>query len=68
MDTGMEFALHLSGITTETRTLDAVIPCGGSLEVLHPDAGHGVCLDTFTVCTSNDDCRRCTGLPSQACA
>jgi len=65
--TGFEYSLRLSEITTGQRTLDATIPCGGSLAGLHPDNGGAICLDTFTPCTSNDDCRRCTGLPTQAC-
>ena len=64
---GVGLAINFASISTGTRTRDALIPCGGSLAALHPDNGGAVCLDTFTACTSNNDCLRCTGSPTTAC-
>jgi len=64
---GVGLAVKFNSVSTGTRTMDAVLPCGGSLAGLHPSNGGAVCLDTFTPCTSNSDCQRCTGDPTTAC-
>lgn len=65
--TGVTFSLRIETGTTGTVSMDAVIPCGGSLEVLHPSNGGAVCLDSFAACSTNADCRRCTGSPTEPC-
>jgi cysteine-rich repeat protein len=65
---GVGLAIRLDRLTTEVETLQATLPCGGSLAALHPSNGGAVCLDTFASCSSNADCLRCTGAPTTACA
>jgi hypothetical protein len=65
---GVGLAINFASVSTGTRTRDAVLPCGGSLAALHPSNGGAVCLDTFTACSTNNDCLRCTGSPTTACA
>jgi cysteine-rich repeat protein len=64
---GVGLAIKFGSVSTGTRTLDAVLPCGGSLAGLHPSNGGAVCLDTATPCSTNSDCQRCTGDPTTAC-
>jgi hypothetical protein len=65
---GQGLAINFRSVSTGTRAADAVLACGGSLAGLHPSNGGGVCLDTFAACSTNDDCLRCTGSPTTACA
>ena len=64
---GVGLAIKFNSVSTGTRALDALIPCGGSLAPLHPSNGGAVCLDTFTPCSTNADCPRCTESPTTAC-
>jgi len=64
---GVGLAIKFNSVSTGTRAMDAVIPCGGSLAPLHPSNGGAVCLDTFTPCSTNADCQRCTESPTTAC-
>lgn len=65
---GVGLAINFRSVSTGTRGIDALLPCGGSLAQLHPSNGGGVCLDTFAPCDTNADCLRCTGDPTTACA
>jgi cysteine-rich repeat protein len=60
-------AIKFNSVSTSTRSIDALLPCGGSLAGLHPSNGGAVCLDTFAACSSNADCQRCTEDPTTAC-
>jgi hypothetical protein len=64
---GVGLAVKFNSVSTGTRAIDALLPCGGSLAALHPSNGGAVCLDTFASCSSNADCQRCTGDPTTAC-
>jgi len=65
---GVGLAVKFNSISTGTQTVDAVLPCGGSLASLHPSSGNAFCLDdTNAACSTNADCLRCTGDPTTAC-
>jgi cysteine-rich repeat protein len=60
---------HLGTVRLDTgaTTRTAQLPCANFLFNSHPSRGNGVCPDSFTECTSNADCMRCTGDPTTAC-
>lgn len=65
---GPGLAIRLDRISTGVVSSDAVLPCGGPLGSLHPSNGGAVCMDTFTTCSTNADCLRCTNDPTARCA
>ncbi|MBI5505265.1 MAG: hypothetical protein HY899_10720 [Deltaproteobacteria bacterium] len=54
-------------VTTATSTRTANLPCKSFPFTSNPLGGTGKCLDTGVACSSNADCRRCTGDPTAAC-
>ncbi len=68
--TGPGLTIHLGELTTATATATADLPCGNIAfrsNPLNAPTNPGKCLDDQSACTSNADCRRCTGNDSIAC-
>jgi hypothetical protein len=67
--TGLGQFVHLD-VTTGTQSRTAQLPCANlnfRANPLNAPATPGKCLDDASSCTSNADCRRCTGDHSIAC-
>ena len=65
--TGPGLAIARGGFTTGTTTRTAQLPCKNFSFTSNPLNGTGKCLDNSAACSSNADCRRCTGDPATAC-
>lgn len=67
--TGQGLSIRLDELTTATVTRTAELPCAFFSFRSNPltPATPGKCLDDDAPCTSNADCRRCTGDGSTAC-
>jgi cysteine-rich repeat protein len=55
-------------MTTGATSLTASLPCADDAVRSHPSRGSGKCTDTQAPCSSNADCKRCTGDPSTTCS
>ncbi len=64
---GSGLAVRFSEVTTGTSTKTAKLPCKNFSVTSNPLNGTGKCLDTNVTCSTNTDCRRCTGDPTTAC-
>lgn len=61
-------AMGVVSMTTATASKTAMLPCTDTGLQSHPSRGNGECIDTNSPCTSNADCKRCTGDPSIPCS
>jgi cysteine-rich repeat protein len=67
---GAGLAIRFNEVTTGTTTKTAKLPCsafGFRNNPLNAPTNPGKCLDNDAACTSNADCRRCTGDATTAC-
>lgn len=67
---GAGATLRLREITTGTTTKTAKLPCANFAfrgNPLNAPTNPGKCLDNAAACSSNADCRRCSGDPATAC-
>ncbi|RMD82339.1 MAG: hypothetical protein D6815_09450 [Candidatus Dadabacteria bacterium] len=65
---GNGLAIRLNGLSTATVRRQARIPCGGQYAYFHPSTGGGLCLDDFSPCMTNADCKRCDNNLTWACS
>lgn len=67
---GAGLAIRFNEVTTGTSTKTAKLPCANisfRSNPLNAPTNPGKCLDNNAACTSNADCKRCTGDTTTAC-
>ncbi|MBI5503725.1 MAG: hypothetical protein HY899_02915 [Deltaproteobacteria bacterium] len=64
---GAGLTIRFNEVTTGTTTKTAKLPCKNYSFTSNPLSGTGKCIDDDLACSSNADCRRCTGDPTTAC-
>lgn len=64
---GSGLAIRFREVTTGTTSRTAQLSCANFAVTSHPSKGTGKCTDTSAACTTNADCKRCTGDPTTAC-
>ncbi|HYB98528.1 MAG TPA: hypothetical protein VEC57_05270 [Candidatus Limnocylindrales bacterium] len=68
---GTGLAIRFNEVTTGSTTRTAQLPCSDFSFQGHPSRNNAKCIDKVgagdPMCTSNADCKRCTGDPSIAC-
>jgi len=57
---GPGVAVRFGTATTSHLERQATLPCAFPLDGVHPSNGNAICLDDFSGCATNADCRRCT--------
>jgi len=69
---GSGLAIRFSQVTTGLTTKTAQLPCSDGSFLGHPTRNNAKCIDKTAIgdplCTSNADCRRCTGNITIACS